>query len=81
MTVTTPAHHSPSRLPPFDALVHSIVFEIVTKSRSAHNGLLASKLGKKVSANLGAIQGRCVGFNQTIDCCSGNYIVAFVKTE
>jgi hypothetical protein len=37
--------------------MHRILFEIVTKSCIAHGGLLASFLGKKVSTNLGAIQG------------------------
>ncbi|MFD0918113.1 hypothetical protein ACFQ14_17045, partial [Pseudahrensia aquimaris] len=35
---------------------HRITLEIVTEIGFAHNGLLASKLGKKVSTNLGAIQ-------------------------
>jgi hypothetical protein len=37
-------------------LMNSIAFEIVTEFGCAHGGLLASKLGKKASTNLGAIQ-------------------------
>ena len=35
--------------------MNSIAFEIVTEFGRAHDGLLASNLGKKASINLGAI--------------------------
>src|SRR5690606_19428702 len=41
---------------PLGDLRHCIALEIVTKIASPHHGLLASKLGKKASINLGAIQ-------------------------
>ncbi|MEP4552278.1 MAG: hypothetical protein ABJR46_16655, partial [Tateyamaria sp.] len=37
-------------------LMHRITLEIFTEIWLPHNGLLASKLGKKVSTILGAIQ-------------------------
>ncbi len=36
--------------------MHRTPLKLVTKSCIAHDGLLASSLGKKVSTNLGAIQ-------------------------
>ncbi len=37
-------------------LAHRVALELVGEIASAHKGLLASKLGKKASTNLGAIQ-------------------------
>jgi hypothetical protein len=44
------------RVAPFSDLTHSVAFEIFAEIRFAHDALLASKLGKKASTNLGAIQ-------------------------
>jgi hypothetical protein len=44
-----------NRLTSINNLMHRITLEIVTKLGFAHNGLLASLLGKKVSTILGAI--------------------------
>lgn len=41
---------------PLGDLTHGVAFEIVAEIDFAHDGLLASKLAKKVSTNLGVIQ-------------------------
>ena len=50
------------RIAPLGNLGHRIPFEIVAESTSTHDRLLASKLGKKTSTNLGAIQRGATGF-------------------
>jgi len=44
------------RIATFVDLGHRVPFELVTGIARTHHGLLASKLGKKASANLAAIQ-------------------------
>ena len=51
----TPGHLS-NRIPPYRDLMHRITLEIFTEIWLPYKGLLASKLGKKVSAILGDIQ-------------------------
>jgi hypothetical protein len=41
---------------PLGDLCQRVSFELVAEVGFAHHGLLASKLGKKASSNLGAIQ-------------------------
>ncbi|MEO0668230.1 MAG: hypothetical protein AAFZ99_09975, partial [Pseudomonadota bacterium] len=47
-----------NRIPTHRDLMHRITLEIFTEIWLPHNGLLASKLGKKASTILGAIQRR-----------------------
>ncbi|MFN3910735.1 hypothetical protein, partial [Hyphomonas sp.] len=47
-------------------LGHRIPLEIVAETTFAHDGLLASNLGKKASTNLGAIQSSKVRFSTFI---------------
>ncbi|WP_210251614.1 hypothetical protein, partial [Brucella anthropi] len=43
----------------FRDLTHRVALKLFAEIRFAHDTLLASKLGKKASTNLGAIQRRC----------------------
>jgi hypothetical protein len=45
-----------NRIAPLGDLCHRVPLELFTEIGFAHHGLLASKLGKKASINLGAIQ-------------------------
>ncbi|CTQ53578.1 hypothetical protein LP7551_02102 [Roseibium album] len=54
-----------NRITPLGDLRYCITLEIVTKTRIAHYGLLASNLGKKASTNPGAIQFRVL---EQCDC-------------
>ena len=62
-----------NRIAPFRDLTNGITFKIVGEIRFAHNFLLASILGKKVSSNLGAIHSlkkeasRCPGWKNRTD--------------
>jgi hypothetical protein len=53
---TQPLRNLRYRIAPLGDLMHRVSFEIVAVTTSTHDGLLASKLGKKASKNLGAIQ-------------------------
>jgi hypothetical protein len=53
---TQPLRNLRYRIAPLGDLKHRVTFEIVAEIGLAHNGLLASNLGKKASINLGAIQ-------------------------
>jgi hypothetical protein len=53
---TQPLRNLRYRIAPLGDLHHSVPFEIVAETTFAHDGLLAAKLGKKASKNLGAIQ-------------------------
>ena len=46
------------RIAPLRDLPHRVTLKLFAEIRLAHDGLLASKLGRKVSTNLGAIQMR-----------------------
>jgi hypothetical protein len=52
---TQPLRHLRNRIAPLGDLRYRVPFEIVAEIGFAHHGLLASKLGKKASTNLGAI--------------------------
>ena len=51
-----PRSHLRNRLAPLGDLKDRIALEVLGEVRIAHRGLLASKLGKKASTNLWAIQ-------------------------
>lgn len=52
-----PLGHLRNRVAPLRDLRDRVTLEIVREMSRPHHGLLASKLGKKASTNLGAIQG------------------------
>ncbi len=53
---TQPRRYFGSRITPFRDLTHRVALKIFAEIRFAHDALLASKLGKKASTNLAAIQ-------------------------
>jgi hypothetical protein len=55
-TNTQPLRNLRNWITTLNVLMNSFAFEIVTEIGFAHDGLLASILGKKASTNLGAIQ-------------------------
>ncbi|WP_210204412.1 hypothetical protein, partial [Devosia submarina] len=57
---------------PVGDLTHRVPLELVGEIGFAHKGLLASKLGKKASTNLGAIHSLSTGVSQFI-CIDTHY--------
>jgi len=55
MSCAQPLRHLRDRIASLGDLRHCVPFEVVAEIGFAHHGLLASKLGKKASTNLGAI--------------------------
>lgn len=51
-----PLRNLRNRIASLRDLTHSVALKVFAEIRFAHDALLASKLGKKASTNLGAIQ-------------------------
>ena len=56
MADTQPLRNLRYRITPLRDLTYRVALKLIAEIRFAHDALLASKLGKKVSTNLGAIQ-------------------------